>query len=58
VTPVLAQMSCDSIRARRFTRHGGFDRIRLESAPSLPQSRNVIDIDVEALLLCSHCHSP
>ena len=34
------------------------DRVRLSSTPCLPQSGYVVNIDVQALLLCAHCHRP
>jgi hypothetical protein len=51
-------MGGDSIRTRLFTHERSLDGIRLGSAPSLPQRCHVIDIDIQPLLLCSHCHRP
>jgi hypothetical protein len=58
MTPVFAQMSCDSVGTGRLAHARSFYRIRLVAASSLPQSGNMIDIDVEPLLLSAHCHRP
>jgi len=58
MTPVFAQMSCNSVRSSGLAHAGGLYRIRFRTAPSLPQSRHMVDIDVEPLLLSAHCHRP
>ena len=55
---VLPQMSRYSIRPCRFTDRRRLNGIRLLRAPSLPQRGDVVNIDIEALLLCSHCRRP
>jgi hypothetical protein len=58
VASILAQMSCDSVGTSFFARRSSLDGIGLNTAPSLPQCSDVIDIDVQPLLLCVCCHSP
>jgi hypothetical protein len=54
VSAVLPKMGSDAIRAGFLARKGGGYWIRFQSAPCLPQCRDVIDVHVEALVSCSH----
>jgi hypothetical protein len=44
-------MSRNSVCARRLAHGSSRDGIGLDSAPSLPQSCDMVDIDIETLLL-------
>lgn len=57
VPAVLAQVRGDAISSGFQARSRGGDRIRLAPAASLTQRRDVIDVDVEALMSCSHYRS-
>src|SRR5690606_37236762 len=48
VTPILAKVDRDAIRAAQLDEHGGANRIRLIRPPRLTDGRNVIDVDVES----------
>ena len=58
VTAIFPKVRGDAVGARFFAGERSGHWIRLISTPSLPQSRDVIDIDVQTLLLCSHSHRP
>ena len=45
--PVLPQVNCDAVGPAQFGKRRSRHRFRLIRLPSLPQSRNVIDIDTQ-----------
>jgi hypothetical protein len=48
VSSIFAQVRSDSVCSRKLAHCGGLDRRRLKAAPRLSQSRDMIDVHVEA----------
>lgn len=58
VSSILAQVRGDSVRTRALAVLCRGDRIRLVGASRLTQRRDMIDVDVQSLMGCSHVCSP
>lgn len=54
VTTVFPEMGSDPIHADFLADQGGLHRVGLVTAPRLSQSRDVVDVDIKALVACSH----
>jgi hypothetical protein len=54
VTPVLAQVSRDTVRSDLLANQSGLGRIGLVTPPRLSQRGDVVNIYVKALVACSH----
>jgi hypothetical protein len=54
VPPIFPEMSRDPVSAGLLACHGRLHRVRLRRAARLPDRCHVIDVDVEALVGCSH----
>ncbi len=51
---ILPEVSGDPVHADFLADQGGFDGVRLVSAPRLPERRDVVDVHIKALVACSH----
>lgn len=58
VAAVFAKMRGDSVGASRLTDHRRSNRIWLIATASLSQCRDMVDVDIEALVSCSHLSRP
>ncbi len=58
VTAVFAEMRGDAVGASRLTDRRRLDRTRLIPTARLPQCRDMVDVDAEALVTCSHLSRP
>jgi hypothetical protein len=58
VPAIFPEMGGDPVSAGGFAGSRGENGVRLISTPRLTKRGDVIDIDVEPLLLCWHCHRP
>lgn len=58
VTAVFAEMRGDTVGASRLTDSRRLDRTRLIPTARLPQCRDMVDVDAEALVSCSHLSRP
>jgi hypothetical protein len=58
VTAILPEMSSDSVSPGRFADYRRLDRIGLIATTRLSQCRDMVDVDAEALVSCSHLSRP
>ena len=58
VAAVFAKMRGDSVGASRLTDRSRSNRIGLNATARLPQCRDMVDVDAEALVSCSHLSRP
>jgi hypothetical protein len=58
VAAILSKMSRDSVGARRLAEGRGLDRIGLVPPPRLSQCRDMVYVDIEALMSCCHLFRP
>lgn len=58
VAAVFAKMRGDTVGASRLTDRRRSNRVGLIATARLPQSRDMVDVDVEALVSCSHLSRP
>jgi hypothetical protein len=54
MTAIFPEMGGDPVDADFLADQGGLDRVWLVTTASLPESRDVVDVDVKALVTCSH----